>query len=247
MRRILELSYDGTPFCGWQRQPNAPSVQQRVEEALSTILRKETAVTGAGRTDTGVHARNMTAHFDFEGEFPGKERFLTGMNRLCGHAISINDVTEVDSAFHARFDAKRRTYKYFVSFGKSPFTVAHAWHSPAVLDLDAMNRAAELLLQTDDFSSFAKLHSDAKTNICRVDEARWDMWTSEWGGDGAVFTVSADRFLRNMVRALVGTLIEVGRGKMDAEGFRRVIEAHDRCSAGTSMPAHGLFLWEISY
>ncbi len=247
MRKFLRLSYSGTPFHGWQSQPNAASVQQTLEEALSTMLRAHTPVTGAGRTDTGVHARVMFAHFDTEREIDDRRRFLTGLNRLCGPAISMADIIDVADDAHARFDATSRTYKYFVTFDKSPFLTGCSWHSPSGLDTEAMNEAARLLQETDDFSSFAKLHSDARTNICRVTEARWEKWNNSFGSEGIVFTISADRFLRNMVRAVVGTLVDVGRGKLSIDDFRRVIEKKDRCSAGTSMPPQALFLWDVKY
>ena len=247
MRRVLKLSYDGAPFHGWQRQPGDSSVQQTLEEALSTICRRPVEVVGAGRTDTGVNARVMYAHFDSDYIIPDKRRFLTGLNRLCGHAIAVEDVFEVDPDKHARFDARLRTYKYFVTFAKCPFLENMSWQTVMKLDLDLMNEAAALLLTTDDFTSFAKLHSDARTNICRVSEARWETWRNSFGVPGAVFTISADRFLRNMVRAVVGTLVDVGRGKISVAEFAEIIRRKDRCAAGTSMPPQALFLWDIEY
>ena len=247
MRRFLKLSYDGSPFNGWQRQPNAPSVQQTLEEALAVLLRRETPVTGAGRTDTGVNARVMYAHFDFDGDMPDRARMLRGLDRLCGPAIAVHDITDVAPDAHARFDATGRTYKYFVSLGKSPFDARFSWRSPSPLDMEAMNRAAALLTRTDDFTSFAKLHSDARTNICRVSEALWEEHVSPTGTPGLVFTISADRFLRNMVRAVVGTLVDVGRGKLSTDGFSDIIARKDRCAAGTSMPPQALFLWDVKY
>lgn len=247
MRRFLKLSYDGAPFHGWQRQPGDSSVQQTLEEALSTICRRPVEVVGAGRTDTGVNARVMYAHFDSDYIIPDKRRFLTGLNRLCGHAIAVEDVFEVDPDKHARFDARLRTYKYFVTFAKCPFLENMSWQTVLKLDLDLMNEAAALLLTTDDFTSFAKLHSDARTNICRVSEARWETWRNSFGVPGAVFTISADRFLRNMVRAVVGTLVDVGRGKISVAEFAEIIRRKDRCAAGTSMPPQALFLWDIEY
>lgn len=247
MRRFLKLSYDGAPFHGWQRQPGDSSVQQTLEEALSTICRRPVEVVGAGRTDTGVNARVMYAHFDSDYIIPDKRRFLTGLNRLCGHAIAVEDVFEVDPDKHARFDARLRTYKYFVTFAKCPFLENMSWQTVMKLDLDLMNEAAALLLTTDDFTSFAKLHSDARTNICRVSEARWETWRNSFGVPVAVFTISADRFLRNMVRAVVGTLVDVGRGKISVAEFAEIIRRKDRCAAGTSMPPQALFLWDIEY
>lgn len=246
MRYFLKLAYNGAGYHGWQSQPNAVSVQSVIEQALSTILRTPTSVTGAGRTDTGVNARVMYAHFDAV-EIVDKGRFLLSMNRLCGPGIAIDDLIPVADDAHARFDASEREYKYFVTFEKSPFLAPLSWHSPGLLDVDAMNESARLLTQTRDFTSFAKLHSDARTNICDLREAQWQKWENTYGVPGIVFTIRADRFLRNMVRAVVGTLVEVGRGKMTQDGFRNVIEACDRCSAGTSMPPQALFLWDIKY
>lgn len=252
MRKFLELSYNGAAFHGWQSQPNAVSVQSTIEEALGVLLRVPTAVTGAGRTDAGVHARRMYAHFDVatpEGaeKVADKTRLLNGLNRLIGRDISVRDVIDVPDDAHARFDATSRTYKYFVTLEKSPFLRESAWQSPGALDIEAMNNSARILLDTIDFTSFAKLHSDAKTNDCSVTEAGWDKWENSYGVPGIVFTITADRFLRNMVRAVVGTLVDVGRGKLDREGFRKIVERKDRCAAGTSMPPQGLFLWDVRY
>ncbi len=241
-RYFIKLGYRGAPFHGWQIQPNAVSVQEEVEKALSTLLRRPMSIVGAGRTDTGVNARTMYAHFDYDGTLPDKGRVLVSLNRLVGRDIAIHDIFQVDDTAHARFDATKRTYKYFVAFEKTPFFYPLSWHCPNGLDIEKMNEAASLLLATQDFTSFAKLHSDAKTNICNVTQAEWQM-----EGKMAVFTISADRFLRNMVRAVVGTLVEVGRGKMTVDEFQKVIERKDRCSAGQSMPGEALFLWDIKY
>ena len=242
-RYFLRLAYRGAPFHGWQVQPNAVSVQGEVEKAMSVVLRTPISVVGAGRTDTGVNARTMYAHFDFEGELPEKGRLLVSLNRLLGRDIAVHDIIPVHAGAHARFDASERSYKYFVSFEKTPFFYPLSWHCPNGLDITLMNEAARLLLDTADFTSFAKLHSDAKTNICKVTKAEWSLE----GESIAVFTITADRFLRNMVRAIVGTLIDVGRGKLSLEGFRRIIERKDRCAAGQSMPGEALFLWDVKY
>lgn len=255
MRYFLHLAYNGKNFHGWQVQPNAVSVQQTIEEALSVLLRRPVPVTGAGRTDTGVHARMMFAHFDSDKVISDKDRFLLSLNRLVGKDISIKDIFPVHDEAHARFDAVSRTYKYFISFSKNPFLKDFCWQSPGSLDMSKMNEAATLLLDTEDFTSFAKLHSDARTNICKVSEAAWkpiheDSQALDFLGDlnnGIVFTISADRFLRNMVRAIVGTLVDVGRDKMSLEKFKNIIRAKDRCAAGTSMPPQALFLWDIYY
>ena len=242
-RFFMRLSYRGAPFHGWQLQPNAVSVQGEIEKALSTVLRHPIAIVGAGRTDTGVNARVMFAHFDFDNPLPEKGKLLVSLNRLVGRDIAIHDIIPVHEGAHARFDATNRTYKYFVTFKKTPFFYPLSWFCPNGLDLERMNEAAKILLDTEDFTSFAKLHSDAKTNICKVTEAEWKME----GESVAVFTIKADRFLRNMVRAVVGTLVEVGRGKLSLEDFKGIIEKKDRCSAGQSMPGEALFLWDIKY
>ena len=255
MRYFLKLSYNGSSFHGWQSQPNATGVQSVLEDGLSTILRKKITVLGAGRTDTGVHAREMFAHLDLEEKIQDKKRFLQSLNSIVGRNISVPDILEVIPEAHARFDAEERTYKYFVTYDKNPFLKDFCWFSASELDIQKMNEAADILLSTKDFTSFAKLHSDSKTNICDVREALWkplaeDKEALNFLGNlnkGIVFTISADRFLRNMVRAIVGTLVEVGRHKLTLLDFKKVIEDMNRSSAGTSMPAHGLFLWKISY
>ncbi len=247
MRYFLKLSYLGAPYHGWQSQPDAVSVQGVLEESLGTVLRHPTPVTGAGRTDTGVNARVMFAHFDHPVPIEDKLRLIRALNRLCGPAIAIEDIFNVHDDAHARFDATARTYKYFVIFRKAPFLAPLSWHSPSSLDIDVMNAGARILLDTDDFTSFAKLHSDTKTNICKVTEARWDVWRNEFDIPGIVFTITADRFLRNMVRAVVGTLVDMGRGKISTARLAEIIEARNRCAAGSSMPPQALFLWDIRY
>ncbi len=241
-RYFIYLSYDGAAYHGWQVQPNGVSVQECLERALSTLLHRETGVTGAGRTDAGVHAAQMVAHFDAEGLLDGAE--VAGrLNRLLPPDIAVQRLARVRPEAHARFDATARTYRYFVTTAKEPFRRQYRmrlFHEP---DFGEMNRAAALLLEYRDFTSFSKLHTDVKTNLCRVTEARW----SRVDGTTWVFTIRADRFLRNMVRAVVGTLLDVGRGKLSVEGFRRVIEQKDRCRAGTSAPAQALFLAEVEY
>lgn len=243
MRFFIKLAYRGAPFHGWQVQPNAASVQGEIERALATVFRREVPIVGAGRTDTGVNAREMYAHFDHDTDLTDKDRLLVSLNRLVGRDIALHDIFRVPDDAHARFDASARTYKYFVSFEKTPFFYDLSWFCPNLLDIDAMNQAADALLHTDDFTSFAKLHSDAKTNICKVTEARWTMEKDNM----AVFTITADRFLRNMVRAVVGTLVDVGRRKLNIDDFLTIIARKDRCAAGQSMPGEALFLWKISY
>ena len=242
-RYFMQLAYNGASFHGWQVQPNAVSVQEVLEDALSKALRCTTPVVGAGRTDAGVHARRMVAHFDAAQPLDDPTALVRRVNAIVGRDIAVEDIRQVADDAHARFDATSRTYHYYCCTSKSPFTGAFSWLAPASLDFDAMNRAAELLLGKHDFTSFAKLHSDAHTNICTVTEARWE----NIAPGRYVFVITADRFLRNMVRAVVGTLVEVGRGKLTHQGFADVIAARNRCSAGTSMPPQALFLWDVTY
>lgn len=243
-RYFLTLAYRGAPFHGWQTQPGAVTVQQTIEEGISTILRSPVKITGAGRTDTGVNAACMVAHFDLPEPLAMEPKaFVKALNSILGKDIAIYDVRPVAPDMHARFSATSRTYHYYALTRKSPFFYPLAWQAPPALDFEAMNRAARLLLTTSDFTSFAKLHSDARTNICRVSRAEW----IPAGPDAMVFVITADRFLRNMVRAVVGTLVDVGRGKLTVEGFRDVIERRDRCAAGTSMPPQALYLYDITY
>lgn len=242
MRYFLKLSYNGAPFHGWQVQPNAVSVQSTIEEALSTVLRENISIVGAGRTDTGVNARQMYAHFDYDKEIPDFGKLINSLNRLVGKDIAIYDIIKVADDAHARFDATARTYKYFVTHQKSPFLYPLSWHCPQSLNYKKMNEACEVMKRHIDFTSFSKLHTDVKTNNCRIDYARWQQ-----EGEMMVFTITADRFLRNMVRAVVGTLVEVGRGKISVEEFEQIILKKDRCSAGTSMPPQALFLWKVDY
>lgn len=242
-RYFIYLAYDGTRYHGWQIQPNGISIQQELMTALSTFLRKEIEVTGAGRTDAGVHARMMTAHFDHPTPLNCKS-ITDKLNRLLPPDISVYKVVPVRQDAHARFDATFRTYRYYITTAKYPFNrqyTCRIWGK--ALDIEAMNQAAELLFGYTDFTSFSKLHTDVKTNNCRIMQARWEQLSStEWA-----FVIQADRFLRNMVRAIVGTLFEVGRGKLTIDGFRQIIEQKDRCKAGTSAPGQALFLEDIGY
>lgn len=244
MRWFMALAYRGAPFHGWQRQPGDVSVQSTIEDALATILRRPVAIVGAGRTDAGVNARRMYAHLDLpEGFDPREGNFMRGLNSLVGRDIAIYSFVPAAPDAHARFDATERTYRYFAHTRKSPFTGDLSWFSPNPLDFDAMNEAAALMLGRRDFTSFSKLHTDVKTNICDLRSARW----IRTGDDTWYFEISADRFLRNMVRAVVGTLVEVGRGKMSPETVLDVLDRKDRCCAGTSMPGEPLFLWDVKY
>ena len=238
----MRLGYRGAAYHGWQVQPQDTSVQQVIEEAMATLLRVPTPVTGAGRTDAGVNARLMVAHFDTEQPIQNLDRLVHSLNALLPPDIAIYGISPVQDDAHARFDATNRTYKYFAVTHKDPFRYPLSWKCPPDLDFDLMNQAAARLLDYTDFTSFSKLHTDVKTNNCRVTLARWAREDGQW-----VFTITADRFLRNMVRAIVGTLVEVGRHKMTVEEFCQVIDRKDRCAAGTSMPGHALFLWDINY
>lgn len=243
MRFFLMLSYKGTAYHGWQIQPNAVSVQQALQDALSMLLREDIEVVGAGRTDTGVHAACYVAHFDTESKkILDKDHFQYHLNAVLPKDVAVSAIRQVKDDAHARFDASLREYKYYISQSKNPFQTDTVYHYPSSLDIDRMNEAAKALTEYTDFESFCKLHADNKTTICHIKDSVW-----EKKGDILVYTVSADRFLRNMVRAIVGTLIDVGRGKIDMEQFRQIIEARDRCAAGTSAPAHGLFLTDVHY
>lgn len=242
-RYFIDIAFRGEPFHGWQIQPGDTTVQQTVEEAMGRYFRRPTSVTGAGRTDAGVNARRMVAHFDTPEPIADSGSLLRALNAMCGRDIALSNLRQVADDAHARFDATSRTYHYYATLHKSPFFHSLSWQAPPRLDFEAMNRAAWLLLTTSDFASFAKLHSDAKTTICRVTEAEW----RPCGCDGMVFVFTADRFLRNMVRAVVGTLVDVGRGKLTADGFAEIIARRDRCAAGTSMPPQALYLWDITY
>ena len=241
MRYFIEFAYRGTDFHGSQTQPNGNTVQAEMEAAFATILREPVALTFAGRTDAGVHAEKMIAHFDMEKAVPAN---LAGrLNNLLPNSIAIRDLRRVTDAAHARFDALERTYYYRISTRKDPFLYINHTRVAAGLDFEAMNRAAARMIGEQDFASFCRTHTDAKTTICDVKKAEWRQESeTEWR-----FIITANRFLRNMVRAVVGTLFEVGKGKMTEEQFAEVIAAHDRCRAGHSAPAEGLALVEIIY
>lgn len=241
-RFFIYFSYNGSAYHGWQSQPNGISVQEVLTKALCTILRCELEVVGAGRTDTGVHARLMVAHFDLENELPSEFDLATKLNSFLPNDIAISKTVKVQPDAHARFDAISRRYEYHVITAKNVFKNQLAARESAQLDFEAMNLAAATLKEYRDFTSFSKLHTDVKTNNCTITHAKWTQQSDEW-----VFTIQADRFLRNMVRAIVGTLFEVGRHKMTVEEFKAVIETKNRCKAGTSVPAHGLYLVDIQY
>ena len=245
MRYFIELAYDGTRFHGWQLQPNAISVQEELNGALAKALRNtDINVVGCGRTDTGVHSEYYVAHFDVENPVDESLEWLTfKLNSILPSDICVMSVQQVDDSLHARFSATMRTYHYYVASRKNPFTRFKSYHPPFQLDFDKMNEAASLLLSEEDFTSFARLHSNAKTNICYLQQAEWLV---DSNGE-YYFRISANRFLRNMVRAIVGTLVEVGKGKISVADFCRIIESKNRCMAGQSVPAEGLFLTNVEY
>lgn len=242
LRYFIDLAYDGTCYHGWQIQPNGISVQECLMKALSVVLRRNVEVTGAGRTDAGVHAVHMIAHFDSEEQLDTL-RLADKLNRLLPPDISVYGIRQVRSDAHARFDALSRTYKYCITTVKYPFDRHLKYRVFGKLDFQAMNEAAQTLFAYTDFTSFSKLHTDVKTNNCRIMCAEWrQVSDTDWE-----FVIQADRFLRNMVRAVVGTLLEVGRGKLTVEGFQKVIEQKDRCRAGSSVPGQALFLMDVAY
>ena len=243
MRYFIELRYDGTAYCGWQRQKSAPSVQQCIEQGLSTLLRCPTEIVGAGRTDTGVHASYYVAHFDAAQPIADTTSFAYHLNAILPRDIAVMSISPVADDAHARFDAVRREYRYHIENRKNPFSRAYAWQYYVSLDVEAMNEAAARLFDFEDFTSFAKLNSNNTTNICHIYEARWRVLD-----DGVLeFTIAADRFLRNMVRAIVGTLVDVGRGRYSVEEFRTIVEAKDLSKASAGAPAQGLFLSDVVY
>lgn len=241
-RYFITLSYDGSGFHGWQIQPNGNSVQAELERALSTLLRTPTAVTGAGRTDAGVHARMMVAHFDTAVPVD-PEQLVYRMNRILPRTVSVSRVEPVAPEMHARFSATERTYHYYIHTQKDPFLRHYSCEMHYRLDFELMNRAAAILMEYSDFAAFCKTHTDVKTTICHVVRSRWHQTSpTTW-----YYEISANRFLRNMVRAVVGTLVDVGRHRLTLDGFRRVITQGSRSGAGESMPGGALFLEDIRY
>lgn len=236
--------FRGTHYHGWQKQPGSLSVQEVIEDALSVILREKVSLTGAGRTDTGVHSSSYFAHFDSSHhELHSNKGLVKRINKYLPCDIAVSEIRKVNNDAHARFNAISRTYKYFIVTRKDPFRTETAWYIDYLPDTGLMNKACQILMEYNDFTSFARLHSNAKTNICRIFEAGWTYEADSL----IVFTITADRFLRNMVRAITGTMIDVGRGKTSLEEFRRIIEDKNRGRAGKSAPACGLFLTDIRY
>ncbi|MDP4240372.1 MAG: tRNA pseudouridine(38-40) synthase TruA [Bacteroidota bacterium] len=244
LRYFLQIAYNGGDYNGWQIQPNGITVQEELEKALEILLRLRIGVTGCGRTDTGVHASDFYAHFDIpeEGMLLPVNQLKYKLNLLLPSSIVIHDIFKVNPDIHARFSALSRTYKYRISMAKNPFCNGFAYFYHQRLDVETMNKAAAILKEYNDFSCFSKSGTQVKTNICHITHAKWDQ-----DGSMLVFTITADRFLRNMVRAIVGTMLDVGRSRITLEDFRKVIENKNRCNAGFSVPPQGLFLSEVKY
>jgi tRNA pseudouridine38-40 synthase len=259
-RYFLEIAYDGTRYHGWQTQPNAIAVQQKLNEVLAILLRHPVETIGAGRTDTGVHARQLFVHITTQAPQPPKGGAevdlqnsgspfwgrgglrLEALNALLPHDIAVKRIIPVHAEAHARFDANLRSYEYYIHFHKDPFKQNYSWQIKGELDVELMNRAAQIMMEYTDFSCFSKSNTQVKTNNCKIMQAEWVRKE-----DGLVFHISADRFLRNMVRAIVGTCMMVGRREMEPERIRQIIESKNRSNAGTSVPACGLYLTEVKY
>lgn len=241
MRFFIDLSYDGKPFHGWQKQPNALGIQEVIETYLNKIFGEKINLVGAGRTDTGVHARQLIAHFDYDKTF-GIQNLIYRLNRMLPAAIVINDIYKVNSDAHARFDAITREYNYYISTQKNPFTQAYSCLIPHKMDLEMMNQACEILKQHQNFQCFSKVKTDVKTYNCEIKKAYWEKENEQY-----IFTIEANRFLRNMVRAIVGTLVEIGEHKKTLQDLQQILESRDRCQAGKSIAAKGLFLNRITY
>lgn len=256
MRYFISISYRGNGFCGWQIQTNERSIEEELEKALSALLKESIDVTGAGRTDTGVNAINYIAHFDVKDDKSLKEpeRFIYKINAILPSEIVVHDIFSVEENAHARFDAISRTYKYYIHTVKDPFVEPFSYFCKFPLNIEAMNKAAQYLIGTKDFSSFEKLHGGNSTSICDLSYARWEPYTPNFSPaveslnpTHIVFTITANRFLRNMVRAIVGSLIEVGRGRKEPEWIESLLLAKDRCKAGGSVVGKALFLTDIRY
>lgn len=257
MRYSIRLSYDGAGFRGWQIQPDGTTVQESLQKALSLVLGEEITVTGAGRTDTGVNAVNYIAHFEVDGQMTAEPGALTyKLNAILGKGITVHEIAPAGNEFHARFSAVSREYRYFLHLKKDPFMGRFSWYCKFPLDMEAMNLAASFLTGTHDFSCFEKKGGNNRTSVCTIHEAGWESYTPDHvrllgypgnEGDYLVFTVRADRFLRNMVRAIVGSLIDVGRGKCSPEWFASLIGSAVRSDAGESVPGHALFLSKVEY
>ena len=240
-RYFLDISYDGGPYHGWQAQVNAHSVQEEIETALSTILRTSTSILGSGRTDKGVHANQQIAHVDLDSKIEAEDLAFK-LNALLPLSVGINKIRKVKPETHARFDATTRSYEYHIALCKDPFTEKFAYYHSHELDVAAMNKAAHYLLGEHDFESFSKVKTDVNTFNCNITNMNWEIKSNS-----LIFNVSANRFLRGMVRALVGTLLEIGQKKMEIDQFNTILDAKDRTKAGRSVPPHGLFLSKVEY
>lgn len=244
MRYFLKISYNGKNYCGWQQQPEVPTIQGTLQRALMYKTGMLGTVFGCGRTDTGVHARKYFAHFDHNILFRPEEldHLTRELNRFLPDDIVIHEIFRVNDQAHARFSVISRTYRYYVLTVKDPFLKELTWYWPFEPDLDEMNRAASLLLDYEDFTSFTKLDNTLPNNLSKISTARW-----EKNGNSYVFTIQANRFLRNMVRAIVGTMFRIGKGKINSDHFRAIIEGKNRQLAGESAPPHALFLEDVEY
>jgi tRNA pseudouridine38-40 synthase len=241
-RYFIEFAYHGKYYHGWQIQPNAITVQEVMNKAFTTLLGEEINLLGAGRTDTGVHAAHFVAHMDLKDPVLDTDDLIFKANRFLQFGIRIDSIRAVDSDLHARFSAISRTYHYIITQKKSPFLDDFSWYLSREMNLDSLSKASDSLLSFNDFTSFARLHADTKTNNCVISHAAWNR-----EGEYLIFSIKADRFLRNMVRAIVGTLVDVGIGKIGIDDFRNIILAKDRSAAGQSAPAQGLFLTHVEY
>lgn len=241
MKYKIILSYNGTPFCGWQKQPNGETVQGKLEDALNILLQNNLEVVGCGRTDTGVHAKNYCAHFEFNQPLNTKD-LVYRLNKILPGEIAVHSINEANADFHARFSAISRTYNYRIHQQKDPFLINSSWHNSHVLDLDKMNEACNLLIGTMEFGAFCKGDPPNGNYNCTVTEAHWTQ-----SGSHIKFQITANRFLRNMVRAIVGTCLEIGTQRISIEQFKEIIKSNSRSEAGISVPAHGLYLVDIKY
>lgn len=242
MRYFIELSYKGTHLHGWQKQPNALTVQEELEKAFGVLLRQSVEIIGSSRTDAGVHAEQQFAHFDWSSEIASMSRFVHGLNSILPQDIAVRRLISVENGVHSRFAATHRCYEYRIIRQKTPFFPDLAYHFRPALDINKMNKAAELLLKYNDFECFSKIHTDVKTFICQIEYAYWQETSC-----GFTFYIKANRFLRGMVRAIVGTLLEIGQGRMAVEQFEQIILSRNRKNAAAQAPACGLFLTEVGY
>ena len=238
----MKLQYRGSSFCGWQIQPNDETVQGNIESALKTLMKGETPITGCGRTDTGVHAKYYVAHFDTENTIEDKYKWLKSLNALTHQDIGIMDIGEVDDEAHARFDATSRSYEYRIHSGPQPFLRGLSTRIDSLPDFDVLQRASAEFIGRRDYSAFEKTGGDNATSICDVRQSRWEIQGNEF-----VYHITADRFLRNMVRAIVGTQLDIARGRFSLSDLHGIIEAKDRSGAGTSAAPDGLYLNDVQY